>query len=214
METNKRSTMSLYHAALGCMLDYRFKFEQTKKYIDLLTKGDIKLVDEIKKLKLPSSELLNIIQELLKHNVEVNEIEREILSNGLIKTLYSWIYHIHTAENKNLGYLERERGNYQALLQEIKLDLLFAYLKEEKNLKDEYESFKGDLKDYSVNLVLIAELADNKNNEAEIKLCIKERAKDANRLLSKYNNTFALTEDMFLTAFERDLIESKKKRSS
>jgi len=205
---NKEVVISLYYVALSCMADYGLKLDQTKELMELLINNDFSLVDKVKKLNITSDDLLNIVKELKKYSIKLNDTDKEIISSSLVNTFYSWIYHLSIACDKKLTYTERERENYQAILTEVKIELLLSYLKYGKNLKKEYKSFKSDFKQYGSNLGVISQLADEKDNN--IKLCIDERIKDEKKLLAEYGDIFNITRSMLRTTFEQDIIEIKR----
>lgn len=127
--------------------------------------------------------------------------EKKLIIDNYLREIYSKAYNNDRAWDNTLSYVKRQEHHLMSIKNEAKVILLSKYIRDNKNIKNEYENFSKDLFACSSHYKTISIIADDiqingyKNELKEVlKKAIAERKRNAKELYNKYGKLFSFTE--------------------
>jgi len=200
---NKKSIYNEIFVMMNKFMEDNLSLQKAIQTIHCLLEKNILLVDN-----LPVSKKKDYIEiyNVIKDNLFLIS-DSKILIMKLLEDMYKEMDLLFKSQDESKSYLERERLNYQYILQSCKVRVILNYIHSDINLKKLYEDFKGDLKLFGPILGQIGKSADSKDIES-LKINIKIRIAKSSILYEKYSDL--LTQNDLVSVYEKELVKIKK----
>jgi hypothetical protein len=129
-----------------------------------------------------------------------------VITTSLVKELYSMTSYLRRTMDKSLSYKQRSEKKRDKIYKQITIEVLFKYLVEDVNLKNEFATFKEDYQKYfDLTIGVIDNLLENDADNEIINEAIEQRKIQAEKLSNLYP-MFELQESELRSVYEDEKI--------